>query len=102
MLRHDTNQIFAGASGMFVSFVLYTFMAFFFFRERAGELRIIKLREENSPKWTKVQYHKRPNTRPPILLRTELQLPSAHENSSTQKDNSISASRPHTHTTALH
>lgn len=25
--QHDTNQIFAGTSGMCVSFVLYTFMA---------------------------------------------------------------------------
>jgi hypothetical protein len=27
-----------------------------FFCEHAGELRIIKLREENDLKWTKVQY----------------------------------------------
>jgi hypothetical protein len=32
------------------------------FREHAGELRIIKLREGNSLKWTKVQCQKRQNT----------------------------------------
>jgi hypothetical protein len=36
-----------------------------FFRERAGELRIIKLREENNPKWIKVQCQNRQNTKPP-------------------------------------
>jgi hypothetical protein len=34
-----------------------------FFLKRAGELRIIKLREENSTKWTKVQCQNRQNTK---------------------------------------
>jgi hypothetical protein len=42
-----------------------TYLLLNFFLKRAGELRIIKLREEMSPKWTKVQCLKRQNTRPP-------------------------------------
>jgi hypothetical protein len=68
-----------------------------FFRERAGELRIIKLREENSPKWTKVQCQNRQNTTTnsccaqncSLLLRMKTAV---RKRRTTTK----SASRPHT------
>jgi hypothetical protein len=55
-----------------------------FFLKRARELRIIKLREENSPKWTKVQCQIGKTQNNQLLLRKELQPPYAHGNSSTQ------------------
>ena len=50
------------------------------FLERAGELHIIKLREEKSPKWTKVQSPKGRTDRPINFLLSTVPQPSpAHE-----------------------
>jgi hypothetical protein len=55
-------------------------LGFFLFLQRAGELCIIKLREEKSLKWTKVQSPKGRTNRPTnVLLSTVAQPPPAHE-----------------------
>jgi hypothetical protein len=50
---------FALQESRFLEKVVSWIQLFVFFRKRAGELCIIKLREENSPKWTKVQCQNR-------------------------------------------
>ena len=49
-------------------FIASPFKTCIFFLERAGELRIIILREEKGPKWTKVQSPKGRTNRPTNLL----------------------------------
>jgi uncharacterized OB-fold protein len=70
-----------------------------FFLERAGELHIIKLREEKNPKWTKVQCPKGRTTDPPTSCCAQCPSLLGMKNSRKQKEaNSNSASRLHTHT----
>jgi hypothetical protein len=74
-----------------------------FFRERAGELCIIKLREENSPKWTKVQCQNRQNTRPPnpAAHRTVASFCAWKQQYAKGDQQQKSASRPHTRTQSI-
>jgi hypothetical protein len=71
------------------------------FLERAGELHIFKLREEKSPKWTKVQSPKGRTNRPINFLLSTVPQPSAHEKQHETRMQTAKVPAGSTHTSSL-